>query len=73
MKYQPHPLRRADDAGSKRSVRRLLGGDDEISRRAIADAEQSFQKVRDELRRLVQSADVVQRGGGVRRRDIPDE
>ena len=53
MKYQPHSLRRADDPGRRPSVRRLPGSDDEISRRAIADAERSFQKVRNELRKLV--------------------
>ena len=54
MKYQPHPLRRADDPRRRPSGRRPAAGDDEISRRAIADAERSFQKVRDDLRGLVQ-------------------
>ena len=54
MKYQPHPLRRADDPGRRPGGSRGAAGDDEISRRAVADAERSFQKVRDEFRRLVE-------------------
>ena len=54
MKYQPHPLRRAEDPGRRPRVRRLPASDDEISRRAIADAERSFQKVRNELRQLIE-------------------
>ena len=57
MKYQPHPLRRADDPSPSPSVRRPPAGHEEIgheeiTRRAIADVERSFSKVRDELRRL---------------------
>lgn len=42
----------ADPRGDRTDPRRVLI-DDEIQRRAIADADRAFEKVQDDLRRLV--------------------
>ena len=55
MDYKPHILQPVGDATPKPPSEHLLPDDDEIRKRAIADAERSFQKVRGRLRRLVES------------------
>lgn len=56
MKYKPHKLERVHDPAADRTDSNKSTIDDEIRRQAIADAERSFDNVRDELRRLVRSA-----------------
>ena len=62
MDYEPHTLRPVGDPTPKPPSEHLLPDDEEIRKRAIADAERSFQKVRGRLRRLVESR-LAQRDG----------
>ena len=55
MDYRPHTLRPVGDSTPQPPIKRLSPADDEIRQRAIADAERSFQKHREGLRRLVRS------------------
>ena len=62
MDYEPHPLQPVGDSTPKPPSEHLLPDDEEIRKRAIADAERSFQKVRGRLRQLVESR-LAQRDG----------
>ena len=53
--YEPHILHPVGDSTPKPPTEHLLPDDDEIRKRAIADAERSFQNVRDDLRRLIRT------------------
>ena len=55
MDYKPHILRPVGGDRRGPPAERPSSADDEIRKRAIADADRSFQNIRDDLRRLVRS------------------
>ena len=62
MDYEPHTLQPVGDSTPTPPSEQLLPDDEEIRKRAIADAERSYRKVRGRLRRLVESR-LAQRDG----------
>ena len=66
MKYKPFKLEHIDDPGGRRTDPRKARRYEEIRQQAIADAERSYDNVRDQLRRLVRSVrgQSASEGGG---------
>lgn len=53
--YKTHVPEPVGGSTPKPPTEHLLPDDDEIRKRAIADAERSFQNIREDLRRLIRS------------------